>query len=58
MAKIEEQIIAFKFSRLVKDTNSNKSESDNFLNKDLLKNLEQVAQELLGDNIVVELISD
>lgn len=58
MAKIEEQIIAFKFSRLVKDTNSNKSESENFLNKDLLKNLEQVAQELLGDNIVVELISD
>lgn len=58
MAKIEEQIIAFKFSRLVKDINSNKSESDNFLNKDLLKNLEQVAQELLGDNIVVELISD
>ncbi len=58
MAKIEEQIVAFKFSRLVKETKSNKNESNNFVNQDVVKNLEQLAQELLGDGVVVELISE
>lgn len=55
MAKIQEQMIVIKLSRLVKD-----SEADNghIVNDEVLAGLEAVAQELVGDGVVVETITD
>jgi hypothetical protein len=52
MAKIQQDIIVLKVSRIVKD-----KEDDDFLIADMefLKSLEQVSQELLGDSVVVEI---
>jgi hypothetical protein len=52
MAKIQQDIIVLKVSKIVKD-----KESDDFLIADMefLKSLEQVAQELLGESVVVEI---
>lgn len=55
MAKIEEHLIVLKLSRLVKDTSKNKKTIADELAPDTLSNLEQLVQELLGDNIVVEI---
>lgn len=49
MAKVICETIVLKFSRLVKD-----HEDVELLNKDMLPTLEQVAQELVGENIIVE----
>lgn len=52
MAKIQQDIVVIKVSKIVRD-----KESDDFLIADMefLKSLEQVAQELLGDGVVVEI---
>lgn len=52
MAKIQQDVVVLKVSKIVKDR-----ETDDFLIADMefLKSLEQVAQELLGDSVVVEI---
>lgn len=52
MAKIEEQILVVKLSRLVKEANSNQ---DQIATQEFITNLEQVAQELLGNGVIVEI---
>lgn len=53
MAKIVEDVVVIKFSRIVKDSESDKAE---IAGKDTLAALEQVAQELVGDGVVVEAV--
>ena len=55
MAKIVEDILIIKFSKIVKDSESTDS---NIAGNDIQAALEQVAQELVGDAIVVEVIKD
>lgn len=52
MAKIQQDLIVIKVSKIVKD-----KEPDDFLIADMefLKSLEQVAQELLGESVVIEI---
>lgn len=51
MAKIVEEVVVVKFSKLVKDSEADKTE---LANSEVLTALEQVAQELAGEGIVVE----
>jgi hypothetical protein len=51
MAKIIEDVIVIKFSKIVKDS---ESEATGIAGPDLQQALEQVAQELVGDSVVVE----
>jgi len=50
MAKIVENVIIIKFSKLAKDLSDNST----ILNEGVAEALEQVAQELVGDSIIVE----
>jgi hypothetical protein len=50
MAKIVEDIVIIKFSKIVKDSESGVE----IINNDIQSALEQVAQELVGDAVVVE----
>lgn len=50
MAKIHEEVVVVKVSKLVK----NDSDGDSLINDDVVAALEQVAQELLGDSVIVE----
>jgi hypothetical protein len=50
MAKIVEDIVIIKFSKIVKDSESGVE----IINNDIKSALEQVAQELVGDAVVVE----
>jgi hypothetical protein len=52
MAKIIEDVIVIKFSKIAKDS---ESDSMAIVSTDLQQALEQVAQELVGSNIVVEI---
>jgi hypothetical protein len=52
MAKIIEDVIVIKFSKIVKDS---ESEATDIAGADLEQALEQVAQELVGDGVVVEI---
>jgi hypothetical protein len=54
MAKIFEEVIAIKFSKLGKESD----DSAEIVGKDVLDALEQVALELVGDGIVVEVITE
>jgi len=54
MAKIQEQIIAIKLSKLVKDNDSEQSLADS----ESIVALETVAQELFGNGVVVEIITE
>jgi len=53
MAKIVEDVLVIKFSKIVKD-----SESDDSViaSDDIQLALEQVAQELVGDTVVAEVV--
>ena len=51
MAKIVEDVIVIKFSKIVKDSESDVSA---IAGSDVQQALEQVAQELVGDAVVVE----
>jgi len=53
MAKIVEDVLVVKFSKIVKD-----SDTDNggLVGTDIQTALEQVAQELVGDAVVVEVV--
>jgi len=55
MAKIVEDIVIIKFSKIVKDS---ESASSSIAGTDVQAALEQVAQELVGDAIVVEVIKE
>lgn len=52
MAKIIEEVIAIKVSKLVKD-NADQTE---ILSEEVLSGLEAVAQELCGTDVIVEVI--
>ena len=55
MAKLLEDVLIVKFSKIVKD-----SDTDNgggLVGADIQAALEQVAQELVGDGVVVEVVS-
>ena len=51
MAKIVEDVVVIKFSKIVKD---NDSIGSTIAGPDIQAALEQVAQELVGDSVVVE----
>lgn len=51
MAKIVEDVLVIKFSKIVKD---GKSETPSIISSDIMAALEQVAQELAGDTVIVE----
>lgn len=53
MARIIEDVLVVKFSRIVKDSDS---EVSGIANSDIQAALEQVAQELAGDSVVVEVV--
>jgi hypothetical protein len=55
MAKIVEDILVIKFSRIVKD---NDSDPDPAITAENAMALEQVAQELVGNSVVVEVTWD
>jgi hypothetical protein len=52
MAKIIEDVVVIKFSKIVKDS---ESEVAGIAGHDIQQALEQVAQELAGDSVVVEI---
>ena len=52
MAKIVEDVIVIKFSKIVKDSDVGSS----ITGPDVQAALEQVAQELVGDAVVVEVV--
>jgi len=54
MAKIHEEIIVIKVSKLLKDNES----ADAILNPEVVASLEAVVQELSGDRALVELAID
>lgn len=51
MAKIHEEVVIIKLSKLVKDADS----ASSIATEDTIKALEQVAQELVGNSAVVEI---
>lgn len=51
MAKIVEEVVVLKFSRLAKDSDG---ETPAIVSSDIRLSLEQVAQELAGDSVIVE----
>ena len=53
MAKIVEDVLVVKFSKIVKDNEDNK---EVIANRDIQQALEQVAQELVGDGVIVEVM--
>jgi len=53
MAKVNTQIVVIKFSKLVRDD----APHQNIIPDDLGNSLEQVAQELAGDGVIVEVES-
>lgn len=52
MAKIHEEILLIKVSKIVKDSDS---DSISIVNNDIQQALEQVAQELVGESVIVEI---
>lgn len=52
MAKIVEDVIVIKFSKIVKDS----EEVSSIASSDVQAALEQVAQELVGNGVVVEVV--
>lgn len=55
MAKIQEQLIIIKLSKLIKDTEES---NDNIVSTDITSNLEAVTQELVGKNVIVEIVTE
>ena len=53
MAKIVEDVLVIKFSTLVKDGSTDQTAC---ITEEMQVALEQVAQELAGDNVIVELV--
>jgi hypothetical protein len=55
MAKLQEEIIVVKVSRLLRDSDDT---SEPILNAQALENLEVVTQELVGEKVLVEIIRE
>lgn len=55
MARIQEQVIIVKISKLVRDK---EQESNSFVDSDFLENAESLLQQLAGDTLTVEVISE
>jgi hypothetical protein len=55
MAKIVEDIVIIKLSKLVKDNNT---DPDPIISNEQVQALEQVAQELVGDSVIIEVLRD
>jgi hypothetical protein len=53
MAKIVEDVLVIKFSKIVKDS---EAENASIANPEIEQALEQVAQELVGDAVIVEVV--
>jgi len=53
MAKIVEEILVIKLSRLTKD-----GELPSLINAELQTTVESVVQELVGENVVVEIVTE
>jgi hypothetical protein len=53
MAKIHEEVLVVKLSKLVKESDPT---NNSIVSEEVLFSLEQVAQELVGENIVVEVV--
>jgi hypothetical protein len=51
MAKIVEDIVVLKFSKIIKDSDVDPTSA---VSNDTIAALEQVAQELVGDSVIVE----
>lgn len=52
MAKIVEDVVLLKFSRLVKD----EAADSRLIDEEVCASIEQVAQEIVGDSIIVEIV--
>jgi hypothetical protein len=55
MAKINEQVIVIRLSKLVRD---NDPDSTQIAGAEIQQSLEQVVQELVGESVIVELASE
>jgi len=55
MAKIQEELIVIKLSKLHKDS---QTQTSNLANDDIIVGLEAVVQELVGADVIVEVIQD
>ncbi len=55
MAKIQEELIVIKLSKLHKDS---QLQTSNLANSDVVAGLEAVVQELVGSDVIVEVIQD
>ena len=55
MAKILENNLVFRLSKIVKDDDP---DNEQFIDEDMLANLEQVVQEIAGISIVVEIVTE
>ena len=55
MAKIQEELIVIKLSKLHKD---NDTQSPGLASEDVVSGLEAVVQELVGSDVIVEIVND
>jgi len=55
MAKVHEQVLILKISKLVKDRDQ---ENDTLVDSEFIANAESVLQELVGDSCIIELVAD
>lgn len=53
MAKIHEEVLVVKLSKLIRESDPT---NNSIVSEEVLLSLEQVAQELVGENIVVEVV--
>lgn len=53
MAKIIEDVLVVKFSKIVKDSDNNTSK---IVTEEVKQALEQVSQELVGESVIVEVV--
>ena len=51
MARIHEDVIIIKLSKLVKDSTNDES---SLIAEDTIENIEAIVQELVGDSVIVE----
>jgi hypothetical protein len=52
MAKIQEELVVIRLSKLIKSTDD---DTESLTNKDFSVNLEAIVQELVGETVVVEI---
>lgn len=55
MAKIHEELIAIRLSKLIKDSETDASD---IAGPEVIQSLEAVAQELVGNGVIVEVIKE